>query len=71
MKARLPKATYKALKKTIEERVISYLFISHDLKLVSTFCDRIGVMHHGKLVEIGYSYDVINNSKNEFNLNYT
>ena len=54
------------LKKTIEERVISYLFISHDLKLVSTFCDRIGVMHHGKLVEIGYSYDVINNSKNEY-----
>lgn len=54
------------LKKTLEERDISYLFISHDLKLVSSFCDRIGVMYHGKLIECGKSHDVINNPQNDY-----
>ncbi len=31
----------------------SILLITHDLALVSEFCDRIGVMHGGRLVEAG------------------
>jgi len=31
----------------------SILFITHDLALMSQFCDRIGVMLEGRLVEIG------------------
>ncbi len=27
------------------------LFISHDLRLVSTFCDRVLVMYRGRIVE--------------------
>lgn len=31
----------------------SILFISHDLSLMLEFCDRVGVMYAGKLVELG------------------
>ncbi|WP_294405946.1 ABC transporter ATP-binding protein [uncultured Clostridium sp.] len=54
------------LKKTLDERDISYIFISHDLKLVSSFCGRIGVMYYGRLIECGKSYDVINNPKQDY-----
>ncbi len=32
-------------------RNIAFLFIAHDLKVASWFCDRIGVMYRGELVE--------------------
>jgi ABC-type glutathione transport system ATPase component len=31
---------------------LTYVFISHDLAVVSYLCDRIGVMRHGELLEI-------------------
>ena len=34
------------------EHGFSILFIAHDLSVVKYLCDRIGVMYHGKLVEI-------------------
>ncbi|WP_237154745.1 ABC transporter ATP-binding protein [Oryzibacter oryziterrae] len=34
------------------ERSLTYLFISHDLGLVSYFCDRILVMYFGRIVEV-------------------
>lgn len=39
---------------------ISFLFISHDLALVNCFCERIGVMYHGRIVEMGLTHDIIN-----------
>ncbi|MCC6202817.1 MAG: ABC transporter ATP-binding protein [Gammaproteobacteria bacterium] len=36
-----------------EERGLSFLFISHDLALVTRFCDRIAVLYRGRLCEIG------------------
>jgi ABC-type dipeptide/oligopeptide/nickel transport system ATPase subunit len=30
---------------------LTYLFISHDLGLIARFCDRVAVMHQGKIVE--------------------
>lgn len=47
------------LKDLKKEKNLSYLFISHDLALVQSFCDRIAVMHHGKIVEEGPADDVI------------
>ncbi|VTS44865.1 di-tripeptide transporter ATP-binding protein [Streptococcus porcinus] len=44
-----------------EERGLTYLFIAHDLSMVKYISDRIGVMHWGKLLEIGTSDDVYNN----------
>lgn len=37
---------------------LTYLFISHDLLIVRYLADRIGVMYLGKLVEIGTSNDI-------------
>ena len=35
-----------------EEHGFSFLFIAHDLAMVEYLCDRVGVMYHGKLVEV-------------------
>lgn len=35
-----------------EEHGFSILFIAHDLAMVEYLCDRVGVMYHGKLVEV-------------------
>jgi oligopeptide/dipeptide ABC transporter ATP-binding protein len=34
-----------------EKRGLSFLFIAHDLKVACYFCDRIGVMYRGELME--------------------
>ncbi|MFO1192701.1 MAG: ABC transporter ATP-binding protein [Rhodoferax sp.] len=39
------------LDKLVVDRGMGLVFISHDLRLVSTFCDRILVMYAGKIVE--------------------
>jgi peptide/nickel transport system ATP-binding protein len=39
------------LDKLVVERGMGLVFISHDLRLVSTFCDRILVMYAGRVVE--------------------
>jgi len=38
----------------IQQRLdLSFIFISHDISVVRYFCDRVAVMHRGKLVEMG------------------
>ena len=39
------------LDRLVRERGMGLIFISHDLRLVSTFCDRILVMYAGRVVE--------------------
>ena len=41
------------------EQGMAYLFICHDLALVQEFCDRVLVMHQGKIVEEGKPDEVI------------
>ena len=39
------------LDKLVSERGMGLIFISHDLRLVSSFCDRVIVMYAGRIVE--------------------
>ncbi len=49
------------MQKLQHEQGLTYLFIAHDLSMVKYISDRIGVMHWGKILEIGTSDDVYNN----------
>jgi oligopeptide/dipeptide ABC transporter ATP-binding protein len=43
-----------------EQLNLTFLFISHDLRTVEYFCDRIGVLYLGSLAELGSTEDIIN-----------
>ena len=49
------------MKELQEQKGLTYLFIAHDLSMVKYISDRIGVMHYGKLLEIGPAEEVYNN----------
>ena len=44
----------------------SILFITHDLSLMVEFCDRIGIMYAGQLVEVSNSKDIIDNPSHPY-----
>ncbi|MCD7107687.1 ABC transporter ATP-binding protein [Rhizobium sp. DKSPLA3] len=54
------------LRKLQDERGLSYLFISHDLKVVRALCHRVAVMQRGKIVEEGPVADVLSNPKTDY-----
>ena len=49
-----------------EKYNLSYLFISHDLSVVSHIADRVAVMNRGKIVEHGRTQDIINNPRDPY-----
>lgn len=56
----------KELTRLCREREMALLLISHDLALVGEYCDRIGVMYAGKLVEVGSSLAVLHQPQHEY-----
>ncbi|PYE89536.1 ABC transporter ATP-binding protein [Phyllobacterium leguminum] len=48
------------LDKLVAERGMGLIFISHDLRLVSSFCDRVIVMYAGRIVEEIAASDLAN-----------
>lgn len=41
-------------------RNLTYMFIAHDISMVKYISDRIGVMFHGKLLELGTADEIVN-----------
>lgn len=45
---------------------LTYLLISHDIKVVRSLADRIAVMKHGKFVEVSESNEIFCNPKHQY-----
>ena len=45
---------------------LTYLFIAHDLSMVKFISDRIGVMHYGKLLEVGSADEVYDHPLHDY-----
>jgi len=51
----------------IQKRLdLSFIFISHDISVVRYFCDRVAVMHGGKLVEMGTAEQICTNPQQPY-----
>jgi len=48
------------------EHDLSFLFITHNLSLVLSVADRVGVMRKGELVEVGHPADIVENSTHPY-----
>jgi peptide/nickel transport system ATP-binding protein len=54
------------LKELQQKRGISYLFISHDLRVVRALCHRVLVMRHGEEIEQGPTSEVLEQSEHSY-----
>ena len=54
------------MKQLQKDKGLTYLFIAHDLSMVKYISDRIGVMHWGKMVEIGPADEVYNQPLHDY-----
>ena len=52
--------------KRLKRSGMSFLFITHDLALLSEMADRVGIMYGGQLVEFGTAEDIYNNPKHPY-----
>jgi peptide/nickel transport system ATP-binding protein len=56
----------KELTRLCGEENMGLLLISHDLAMVAEYCDRIGVMYNGKMVEMGSTETVFRHPQHEY-----
>jgi peptide/nickel transport system ATP-binding protein len=49
-----------------QQRQMGLLLISHDLALVSEYCDRVAVMHQGQIVETGPAQALLQNPQHPY-----
>lgn len=54
------------LKKLKEKLGLSMVLISHDLPLLSQICDRVAVLHNGKIVELERTVEIFKNPKHPY-----
>lgn len=45
---------------------LTYLFISHDLGVIRYMCDRVALIHHGRIVEQGETADVFDRPATDY-----
>jgi microcin C transport system ATP-binding protein len=56
----------KLLRELQERRNLSYIFISHDLRLVRSLCAGIIIMKAGKIVEAGPTAEIMENPREDY-----
>jgi microcin C transport system ATP-binding protein len=49
-----------------KRRNLTYLFISHDLRVVAALSSRLIVMRHGQVVEAGDAAELFRNPKSDY-----
>lgn len=49
-----------------EEYQLTYLFISHDLSVIESICDRVAVMYLGKIVELAETDQIFRNPRHPY-----
>ena len=49
-----------------KEHGFTFLFIAHDLALVRDLCDRVGVMHEGRQVQVGQVQELFKNPRHPY-----
>jgi ABC-type microcin C transport system duplicated ATPase subunit YejF len=49
-----------------QTHALTYLFISHSMPLVRYLCDRVAVMQHGRMVELGDCLQVCESPRSEY-----
>jgi peptide/nickel transport system ATP-binding protein len=54
------------LTRLCSEREMALLLISHDLATIGEYCDRVAVMYHGNMVEIGTAKSVLYQPQHEY-----
>ncbi|AOP35138.1 ABC transporter ATP-binding protein [Leptospira tipperaryensis] len=54
------------LKKLAREKKLTILLITHNLRTARKFCDQIGILEKGKLLDFGKTEEVFTNYKNSF-----
>ena len=56
----------KLLKKINTETKVSMIMISHDLSVLKNMCNRIAIMHLGKIVEIGNKKEILGSPQHDY-----
>ena len=54
------------LKDIQTERALTYIFISHDLRIIRHMCDRVAVMYLGKIIEESECQELFNNTAHPY-----
>ena len=49
---------------------MSIILVTHDLSVVSEFCDKVIVMYVGQIVEFGDLQQILNHPKHPYTKNY-
>ncbi len=57
------------LKAIKEEHNVAILFITHDLRCVKKYADRMAIMYKGKIVETGETMEVVKNPRHAYSKN--
>ena len=57
------------LKSLQKEKKLSYLFISHDLAVISEMADMVAVLYKGEIIETGNVAEVLNDPKQDYTKN--